>query len=185
VANSASSQARKRARARAVQPGSPEPVELRAPVELVEATAPPVLVHPVVAEDGASLEAEHVALRMSAVGRVEAGELRVTQGAVGAARTETLTVEQGAVGAVLADRADISRGYARTIIARQVQIDRGAARVVIAADVNAQQTAVLFLVARRVAGDVRVLFDWRGALAFGAALGAVVAIAARLRRRTR
>jgi hypothetical protein len=66
-----------------------------------------------------------------------------------------------------------------------VQLDRGAARVVIAADVNAQQSAVLFLVARRVAGDVRVLFDWRGALAFGAAAGVVVALLSRLRRRSR
>jgi hypothetical protein len=153
------------------------------PRDLVEADALAIPVRPVVAEDGASLEAEQVSLRLSAVGRVEAADLRVAQGAVGAARTQQLTVDQGAVGAVIADRADISRGYARTILARQVQLDRGAARVVIAADVNARQSAVMFLVARRVAGDVRVLFDWRGGLAFGAAVGIVVALLSRMRRR--
>jgi hypothetical protein len=174
-----STKPRKKARSKAVAALAAETREL------VETDAPTMAIQPVVAEDGASLEAEQVALRLSAVGRVEAADLRVAQGAVGAARTEQLTVDQGAVGAVMADRAEISRSYARTIIARQVQLDRGAARVVIAADVNAQQSAVVFLVARRVAGDVRVLFDWRGALAFGAAAGLVVAVLSRLRRRAR
>ncbi len=38
----------------------------------------------------------------------------------------------------------------------------------------------MFLVARRVAGDVRVLLDWRGAVAFGAVAGLVMGV---LRRR--
>ena len=32
------------------------------------------------------------------------------------------------------------------------------------------------VIAARVEGDVRTLFDWRGALAFGAAAGVVMAI---------
>lgn len=148
-------------------------------------TAPePVTASPSVAEDGASLAAEQVEVRLSAVGRVESDSLTVAQGAVGAARVGTLTVEQGAVGAVLADRAEVSRGYARSIVARQVQLDRGAARVVVAADVNAHQSAVMFLIARRVSGEVRVLFDWRGALAFGAAAGLVIGLLTRMRRRS-
>jgi hypothetical protein len=68
-------------------------------------------------------------------------------------------------------------------MARQVSLDRAAARVVIAADVQAHQSAVMVLIARRVNGDLRVLLDWRGALAFGAAAGAVIGILSRLRRR--
>src|SRR2546430_11113258 len=75
------------------------------------------VVEPVVAEDGASLEAEHVAIRLSAVGRVEAGDLSVDRGAVGAARTRQLTAEQGAVGAVMADRARIRSRDARPDVA--------------------------------------------------------------------
>ena len=37
-------------------------------------------------------------------------------------------------------------------------------------------TGVLFLLARRVDGDVRAILDWRGALAFGAGLGIVSSI---------
>ena len=43
----------------------------------------------------------------------------------------------------------------------------------------------MFLVARRVSGEMRVLFDWRGALAFGAAAGVVLAALSRIRRKPR
>jgi hypothetical protein len=136
---------------------------------------------PGVIEDGASLEADRVDLRATAVGRVDASELTVAMGAVGAARADTVSVDKGAVGAVMANRVDVSRGYARSVLARQVQLDRAAARIVVAADVRAERAAVMFLVARRVSGDVRVLFDWRGALAFGAVVGILVRV---LRRRS-
>src|SRR5262245_28159573 len=126
---------------------------------------------------------EHVDVHQAAVGRVEAANVAVEMGAIGAARAEQVRVERGAVGAALGEQVEVSRGYARSILARQVQLDRAAARVVIAADVRTNQTAVMFLVARKVAGEVRVLFDWRGALAFGAAAGLVLALLGRARRR--
>jgi hypothetical protein len=151
------------------------------------ADAPAIVVsqvaQPIVVEDGTSLEADRVAIRLSAVGRVEGGQVSVDQGAVGAVRAERLSVDRGAVGAVMADRVEVSQGFARSILARQVQLDRAGARVIIAADVRVDRSAVMFLVARRVAGDVRVMLDWRGAVAFGAAVGAVIAVLARIRRR--
>lgn len=139
---------------------------------------------PVVAEDGTSLAGDHVQVLRAAVGRLEATEVAVEQGAIGAARAQHVKLERSAVGAALAENVEVSRSYARSILARQVQLDRGAARVVIAADVRTNQTAVMFLVARRVAGDVRVLLDWRGALAFGAGAGLVLALFRRSRKRT-
>ena len=85
----------------------------------------------------------------------------------------------------MAGEVHLSRGYARSILARQVQLDRSLARVVIAADVRADQSAVMFLVARKVDGNVKVLFDWRGALAFGAIAGLLIAASSRIRRRAR
>jgi hypothetical protein len=173
------SEAPKRPRARRTPAAAPA-VNARATKDAVtESTS----AAPVVVEDGTSLAADRVLLQRSAVGRVEGGDINVEMGAVGAARVEHLSVDRGAVGAVMAGEVEVSRGYARSILARQVQLDRGAARIVIAADVRAQQSAVMFLVARRVSGDMRVLFDWRGALAFGAAAGAVFALLTRARRR--
>lgn len=145
---------------------------------------PPTVVEGEVIEPDATPKGmEQVAVHQSAVGRVEASQVTVEQGAIGAARAESVKVERGAIGAALGEQVEISRSYARTIVARQVQMDRAAARVVIAADVRTNQTAVMFLVARKVAGEVRVLFDWRGALAFGAATGLVLALLNRARRR--
>ena len=97
--------------------------------------------------------------------------MTVDQGAIGAAQAEHVSIDRGALGAAMADRVEVSRGYARSILARQVQLDRAAARIVIAADVRANQSAAMFLIARKVDGNIRVLLDWRGALAFGAVAG--------------
>ena len=126
------------------------------------------------AEEG--VDAESVELRLSAVGMVDAGDVQFSQGALGAARADSVTVDQGALGAALASNVEVSRGYARSIVARQVQLDRAAARIIVAADVKAERSAVMLLVARRVTGDVRVLLDWRGAVAFGAVAGLVMGI---------
>jgi hypothetical protein len=134
-------------------------------------------------EEGTPLSAERVEVRRRTVGRVEAENLTVTQGAVGAARVERLQLDRGAIGAAMAGEVELSRGYARSILARHVQLDRAAARVIIAADVRADQSAAMFLIARRVDGNVKVLFDWRGALAFGAAAGLLLGLLSRLRRR--
>lgn len=174
---------RSRRKADASTPAETPATELAVPdPPVIEASARSMRVAPAVVEDGASLIADRVDVHRSAIGRVEGGEVRVEQGAVGAARVERLSVDRGAVGAVMAGNAEVSRGYVRSILARQVQLDRGAARIVIAADVHARQSAVMFLVARRVSGEMRVLLDWRGALAFGAAAGVVFAVLSRLRR---
>jgi hypothetical protein len=158
----------RRARARAARPKPEEAVMTGVPIE----------------EDGTSLSAERVEMRLSAVGRVEGSELQVAQGAIGAARADRVQIDRGALGAAMSGEVELSRSYARSILARQVQLDRAAARVIIAADVRADQSAAMFLIARKVDGNVKVLFDWRGALAFGAVAGLVFGIVARLRRRS-
>lgn len=180
--NDPTNAAPKRPRARR-KPAGDAPNVTVTTVAVVEPAVPSAGV--VVVGDGAAVGADDVAMRRSAVGRIDGGRVSVEQGAVGAVRADQVSVDRGAVGAVLAGEVEISRGYARSILARQVQIDRGAARVVIAADVRSQQSTVMFLVARRVSGDMRVLFDWRGALAFGAAAGVVLTLLARARRKPR
>jgi hypothetical protein len=66
------------------------------------------------------------------------------------------------VGSVLARDVRLEQSVVRSVVANHVQIER--------------TTGVLFLLARRVDGDVRAIFDWRGALAFGAALGVVSSV---------
>src|SRR4051812_5644840 len=165
----------------AVEPDlGPEPEALPAPPIMTMTRPEEMETSAALAEDGAGSDAERVELRLSAVGMVDAGDVQFAQGALGAARADTVSVDMGAVGAAMADRVEVSRGYARSILARQVQLDRAAARIVVAADVKADRSAVMFLVARRVTGDVRVLLDWRGAVAFGAVAGLVLGLLRRI-----
>jgi hypothetical protein len=177
--NGATAKPKATQRTRAARPPVATPVAVR---QVAAPVMVPTVATPSVAEDGTSLKAERVDLRGSAVGRVEASDLSVALGAVGAARADRISIDKGALGAAMANEIEVSRGFARSILARNVQLDRAAARVVVAADVNATRTAVMFLVARRVSGDVKVLFDWRGALAFGAVAGIIGGLLARARR---
>lgn len=138
---------------------------------------------PGVAEDGAPIQAEHVDVRMGAVGRVDSDRLDVVQGAVGGARAGSVTVQQGMLGGALAGEVDVRQSFARSILAREVRVEQSFVRTLVAAEVRVEHaTGVGILLARRVVGDVRVLLDWRGALAFGAAFGLVAGLVRRVGR---
>ncbi|MFL5778905.1 MAG: hypothetical protein ACJ761_08185 [Chloroflexota bacterium] len=123
----------------------------------------------------------HLEVRQGAVGRADAEDVAVTQGAIGLARGERVSVELGAIGLAVASEAHVTQGVVRSIIGRDVHIEQGAVQTVVADHVSfARSTPVLVVIARRVDGEVRALLDWRGAIAFGAAFGAVFGL---LRRR--
>jgi hypothetical protein len=179
----AAEQAASAARPRAARVSRTSVAEREFGPEATPPPAPPVMtmappevaaLEPIGEDEG--IDADRVELRLSAVGMVDAGDVQVAQGALGGARAENVSVEQGALGAALATNVEVRQGYARSILARQVQLDRAAARIVVAADVRADRSAVMFLIARRVSGDVRVMFDWRGAIAFGAIAGLVMGL---------
>jgi hypothetical protein len=56
----------------------------------------------------------------------------------------------------------VGQSLVRSLVANDVRFDR--------------PSGVLVMLARRVEGDVRVLLDWRGALALGASIGLLVAL---------
>jgi len=132
---------------------------------------------PAVAEDGAAIQADHVDVRMGAVGRVDTSDLQVSRGAVGAARATDVTVQQGALGAALAGQVSVRQSVARSLLAREARVEQSFVRTLVAAEVHVDRaTGIGIVIARRVSGDVRVLLDWRGAAAFGAAFGVVVGL---------
>jgi hypothetical protein len=135
-------------------------------------------------EDGSVLAADRVDVRLGAVGRVDATELSVHQGVVGGARADRVTVDQGALGGAIAREVTVSPGVARTLLAQEVHVEQSFVRTLVASEVRTEgPTGIGILIARRVVGDVKVLLDWRGALAFGAAAGVVAGLLGRLRRR--
>ncbi len=129
-------------------------------------------VSPELEDDGGWIQADAVDVHQGLVGRIDAVDVAVTQGAVGAAKGERVSIEMGALGAGLGGQISVSQGFAGTVIAREARVEQSVVRTLIAQEVNVHRpSAVMFMLAQRVSGDVKVLLDWRGALAFGAALG--------------
>ncbi|HEY8870903.1 MAG TPA: hypothetical protein VIM30_16150 [Candidatus Limnocylindrales bacterium] len=125
-----------------------------------------------------------IAVRQGGIGIVEATTVNVSQGGILAARAGEITISQGGVGGALTGKLELSQGGAGTVFAGDARIEQSFVRTLIARDVVVEgRSGVLFLVARHVEGDVRALMDWRGALAFGAALGLVAGLMRGGRRR--
>ena len=130
-----------------------------------------------------SVSATNIDLRQGGIGRARATDIAVSQGGVGAARADRVSVEMGGIGAAMAGELTITQGAAGSILARDVRIEQSVVRMIVANEVHVERTTgVLFLIARKVDGNVKALLDWRGALAFGAAFGVVTSIFRRRRR---
>jgi hypothetical protein len=95
---------------------------------------------------------------------------------------DRVSVELGATGAAFASEAHVTQAAVNAVIARDAHVEQSLVQTVVAANVRFERpTAVVFLVARKVEGEVRAILDWRGALVFGAAAGFVMSLFRRRR----
>ena len=128
--------------------------------------------------------ATNIDVQRGGIGRARATDIAVSQGGVGLARADRVSVELGGIGAALGGEVSITQGAAGSIFAREARVEQSVVRTLVANQVHVERaTGVVFLLARRVDGNVRAILDWRGALAFGAAFGVVSGLLRRGRRR--
>ena len=128
--------------------------------------------------------ATNVDLRQGGIGRARATDIAVSQGGVGFARADRVSVELGGIGAALGGEVSLTQAGAGSILAREARVEQSVVRTLVANTVHVERaTGVVFLIARRVDGNVRAILDWRGALAFGAAFGLVTGLVRRSRGR--
>jgi hypothetical protein len=127
--------------------------------------------------------ANTVHVRQGGIARAEAQDITVTMGGIALARGDRVSVELGGMGAGIGRDVRLTQGAANLILGRDVAVEQSLVQTVAAANVRFERPSlVIFLVARRVEGSVRTLFDWRSAIAFGAVAGLVMSV---LRRRPR
>jgi hypothetical protein len=151
--------------------------------EIVQSSAEMVRAETVSVHQGSvqTVNAESIDVRQGAVARVDARDVSVTGGAIALARGERISIELGAAGAAIAGEAHVTQGAVNAVVAREAHVEQSLVQTVIANDVRFDRpSAVVFLLARRVEGEMRAIFDWRGGLAFGLGAGLVMSI---LRRR--
>ena len=112
-----------------------------------------------------------------AIGGVRATDVTARLAAIGGIAANHAFVEKGAVQGILARDANVRQGYVRGVVGQRVHVEQSLVRVALANTVEAgPSTGILFAVARRIDGDAKIVLDWRGALAFGASLGAFLAL---------
>lgn len=122
--------------------------------------------------------ADRIEVRQGGIARAQAHEVSVMQGGLGLARAEHVEVTQGGLGGALAERIELRQAASRLLVARgPVRIEQSFAGTVIAGDVQIGERGFAGLViARGVSGRGRILLDWRGGLALGAAFALVWAL---------
>ena len=126
--------------------------------------------------------ADSVSVHQGGIGRAQAADIQVSMGGVGLARADRISVAMGGIGLAVGEHVEVSNGGATAVITRDAHIGPALVQTLIARTVVVEKPmAVAFLVARDVSGEVRTLFDWRGALAFGAVFGVVVGLIQRRR----
>ncbi len=119
------------------------------------------------------------------IGGVRASEVTARQAAIGGIAASRVSVEGGYVSGIAAREATVKRGIVRSVLAQDARVEQSLVRSVVANRLEAgPSTAIMIAVARRIDGQAKVLLDWRGALAFGAVLGAAAAIGMVARRRS-
>lgn len=112
-----------------------------------------------------------------AIGGVRATDVTARLAVVGGIAANHASVQQGAVQGIVAREATVRQGIVRGVVAQNAHVEQSLVRAVVANTVEAgPSTGILFAVARRIDGDAKILLDWRGALAFGASLGAFLAL---------
>jgi hypothetical protein len=161
---------------RAARPATPTGATIHAePKARPPAPKRPVAVPVVV--DAPTAEDSRLTILQGGVGRLTAADVSITQGGIGAVRADRVSVELGGVGAAMTDQLDVHQGVVGAVIARDAAFEQAGVRTLIANRVHfGPNSGAGVVFAARVDGDVRTLLDWRGAIAFGAAAGVVMAL---------
>ncbi|HSW41598.1 MAG TPA: hypothetical protein VLM76_03725 [Patescibacteria group bacterium] len=112
-----------------------------------------------------------------AIGCVRATDVTARLAVVGGIAADHVSIDVGAASAIVAREVTVRQGIVRGVAAQHAHVEQALVRSVVASTVHAgPSTGILFAVARQIDGEARIFLGWRGALAFGAGLGAFLAL---------
>jgi hypothetical protein len=121
--------------------------------------------------------ADAIDIRQGGIGRANATDIAVSAGGIGLANGERVTLEMGGILGAVGREVRLVQSISRLVGGRTATVDQSVVGTLVAGEVTLRQpSGILVLLAGRVHGDVRPVVDWRGALAFGAAVGLVLGL---------
>jgi hypothetical protein len=123
-----------------------------------------------------------LALREFGVRSLDAQQVNAEKVAVGRVRGGTVTLDQSASAVTLAKDARLDRSAAVLLTGAKVSAERVGVQWLIGGLVQAKQVFAITVIAGKVEGQVKCLFDARGAFAFGVGLALMSGLLRALRR---
>jgi hypothetical protein len=143
-------------------------------------------------EDIEFIEAEFVTVKQSTVRSIEGGHVEIQQAGVLSIDGERIEIAQSAAALIHGNEVDLTQSMSAITTARNTNLNysfspfslskdktdlsRCAVGIVGARTVKSEKTSSLLMIAGRVEGEVTAVFDWRSALALGAAVGGVLGL---------
>jgi hypothetical protein len=110
-------------------------------------------------------------VRRAVVGGIASDRVTVGQGVVGGVMASDVSIGRGVVGGILAERVSVVQGGAARIVGGDVSGDQGGGGLIAGWNLRLGRGSFAGAVlAARVDGEVRALFDWRGVLAASLAI---------------
>ena len=120
--------------------------------------------------------ARMVDVRNSGVSTITAEAVHLQNGGVQNVRAETVYLENGGIVRAQGDTIALAQGGIGLARGDAVVLDGGSAGAIVAARAEVRDSSVVFLAARKVSGDVDVVFDMRSAVVFGLVTGMVLGL---------
>lgn len=130
----------------------------------------------VVRQGGAqSIEADHLIIRQGGAGKANATRLEVTQGFVGFMQTDAASMTASKAGVILAKGdTHVDQSVSQLFLSKgNVVVDQSALGALVSTEVKIENSSTVFLIAKKVEGNVTTLFGPRESLVFGAIAGLV------------
>ena len=122
-------------------------------------------------------------LRLGRVEALNAEEVTADRSAIGRIRARYVRLRQGPVGVVMGRDVELRQSAGLVLAATELNVERSAGQWLIGGLVQARQVFAIAVVAGRIEGQVKCLFDARGAFAFGAGAALMTGLRRLLTRR--
>jgi hypothetical protein len=114
----------------------------------------------------ASIHANEVGLQQSAAAAIQANSVGAHLSALAAVEAEEVVAQNSVIGFLQSEKASVS-GYSGAIVATNAEVHYGITGLVAGNEVHAEGARAVFLVGRKVGGNVTTLMDSRSALIAG------------------
>jgi hypothetical protein len=122
-----------------------------------------------------SIEADHLIIRQGGVGTAKSTRMELNQGGVGFVRTDAASISTSkVVGLYAGGDIHMDQSLSQAMVTKgSVTLDQSAVGIMIANQIHTQHSTTIFLLARKVEGELTTLFGMKETFLFGAIAGIV------------